>query len=89
MKWLQIALLTLPLVACGMPPGPTPSGAYNPYFAPAMGAPSHCSAAGNPTCSGCSISCPAGKQASCREGEVHAPEGFTPYCWTQSKCECD
>jgi hypothetical protein len=85
LRFLVLAVLASPLAACGIPPGAPPMAGYNPY----MGHPSQCSAAGNPTCSGCSISCPAGKQASCREGEVHQASGFSPYCWTQSKCECD
>jgi hypothetical protein len=91
MKWLALGVLAVSLAGCGMPAGPAPGSgpAYNPYYAQPMSRPSQCSAAGNATCSGCSISCPAGKQASCREGEVHQAEGFSPYCWTKSKCECD
>ena len=62
------------------------SGTY-PVTAPVMvlpvGPPTRCSANGGDVCSGCSTSCPAGQQASCREGEVH---GTT--CWTKAVCEC-
>jgi hypothetical protein len=53
-------------------------------------APSHCSAAADSdnVCAGCSVSCPSGQQASCTEGEVHKTDGFSPVCWTKSKCEC-
>ena len=52
--------------------------------------PSSCSAASDSenVCAGCSVSCPAGKQASCKEGEVHKTDGFSPVCWTKSSCEC-
>ncbi len=66
------------------PPPPT----YSPPATIILGRPSSCSAKGNPTCSGCSVSCPAGKQAVCTEGEVHKTSGFEPVCWTRAKCEC-
>lgn len=52
--------------------------------------PSSCSAPSDSdnVCAGCSVSCPAGKQASCKEGEVHKTDGFSPVCWTKSACEC-
>ena len=53
-----------------------------------QGRPTSCAAAGNDVCSGCSITCPAGQQASCTDGEVHRTEGFSPVCWTRAKCEC-
>jgi len=68
------------------------AGAYPGYSPPVVvmpqGRPTSCSAAGNDVCSGCSVSCPAGQQASCTDGEVHRTEGFSPVCWTRSKCEC-
>jgi len=53
-------------------------------------APSRCSAAADAdnVCAGCSVSCPSGQQAACTEGEVHKTDGFSPVCWTKSKCEC-
>jgi len=53
-----------------------------------IGPPSSCSAMGDDVCSGCSVSCPAGQQAACTEGEVHRTSGFSPVCWTRAKCEC-
>jgi hypothetical protein len=72
----------------GMPPtGSSPASPPALIVVP-QGRPTSCSAAGNDVCSGCSISCPAGQQASCAEGEVHRTEGFSPVCWTRAKCEC-
>ena len=76
----------------GRATGMAPTGSY-PTSPPAVimvphGRPTSCSAAGNDVCSGCSISCPAGQQASCTDGEVHRTEGFSPVCWTRAKCEC-
>jgi hypothetical protein len=72
----------------GRPISPPGGGAPPGYYPPApvvvpIGPPSACSARGNDVCSGCSVSCPSGQQASCREGEVH---GST--CWTKSTCQC-
>ncbi len=51
-----------------------------------IGAGTSCSAPANAACGGCSVACPPGKQAVCREGEDH---GVTsPLCWTKAKCEC-
>ena len=52
--------------------------------------PAHCSAAADSdnVCAGCSVTCASGQQASCTEGEVHKTDGFSPVCWTKSKCEC-
>lgn len=44
-----------------------------------------CSVPSNEVCAGCQVTCPAGKQASCMEGEIHADT----VCWTNSKCECN
>jgi hypothetical protein len=45
-----------------------------------------CSAKGNQACEACSVTCPAGKQAMCTEGELTS--GNPPMCWTRTKCEC-
>lgn len=50
------------------------------------GPPPACAARGNDVCAGCSITCAAGQQAVCREGEVH--QGISPTCWTKAVCEC-
>jgi hypothetical protein len=47
-----------------------------------------CSAKENGACTGCSVSCPAGRQASCSEGESRQPPNIAAVCWTQAKCEC-
>lgn len=76
-----------------IPPGTegAPTGGY-PASPPAvvapLGPPPTCSAPGNDACSGCSVTCAAGQQASCREGEVHRTSGFSPVCWTKATCEC-
>jgi hypothetical protein len=72
----------------------TPPGAGT--AAPALQAPAvivvpvgpttSCKAQGNQACEGCSVTCPAGKQAMCTEGELTS--GNPPMCWTKTKCEC-
>jgi hypothetical protein len=64
-------------------PGMLPGYAPSPY-PPGVAAPPSCRAQGNEVCSGCSVSCQPGQQASCREGEVR---GTT--CWTRSQCLCE
>lgn len=94
MKFVLASLLALLLTSCGTlpPPGAGPGPGYAGQYPP-PGAypvqPASCHARGNDVCAGCSVSCAAGKQASCTEGEVHQTSGFSPVCWTQSKCECN
>jgi hypothetical protein len=38
------------------------------------------------SCSGCSVSCPADKQASCKQGQEWP--GGSPTCMREAKCEC-
>jgi hypothetical protein len=62
-----------------------PGAPFQPAFQP-QGHPTTCSAPANAACGGCSVQCPPGKQALCKEGEDH---GVTsPLCWTKAKCEC-
>jgi hypothetical protein len=68
------------------PPPPTATPAQPPTVIVVPSGPTtSCSAKGNVACKGCSVTCPAGKQATCTEGEVTTG---TPMCWTQTKCEC-
>jgi hypothetical protein len=73
-------------------PGTPMTGTYPvappPILVMPQGRPTSCTANGNDVCSGCSVTCPAGQQASCSDGEVHRTEGFSPVCWTRAKCEC-
>jgi len=62
-------------------------GGSQPGFLMPSGHGSSCSAPANAACGGCTVTCPAGKAAVCREGEDH---GVTsPLCWTKAKCECN
>jgi hypothetical protein len=61
-------------------------GALGGFFQPGIQSTS-CTAPANAACGGCSVACPPGKQAVCKEGEDH---GVTsPLCWTKAKCECN
>jgi hypothetical protein len=62
-------------------------GGSSPGILMPAGAGTSCSAPANAACGGCSVACPPGKQAVCKEGEDH---GVTsPLCWTKAKCECN
>lgn len=69
---------------------PTSAGALQPGVPPPVivvpAQTTSCSAKGNQACEGCSVTCPAGKQAMCTEGELTS--GNPPMCWTRTKCEC-
>lgn len=53
-----------------------------------QGAPSSCTAQGNAACSGCSVSCPPGKQATCTDAEMRGSPDLSPVCWTRASCTC-
>ena len=60
-------------------------GGAAPAMAPS-GPGASCSAPANAACGGCTVVCPPGQQALCKEGEDH---GVTsPLCWTKASCEC-
>lgn len=55
----------------------------------AIGPGGSCSAPANNQCTGCSVSCPAGKQAHCTTGDRGIFTGPSDaICPTQAKCEC-
>src|ERR1700722_2199750 len=86
MKLPLASVCALVLSGCVASPQPY-SGAGDGRGSPAgQGQPpgqrTSCSASFNSTCSGCSVSCPVGKQASCTEGEVRQTDGSSPVCWT-------
>ena len=59
-------------------------------FAPgaiAGGAGTACTAPATQECGGCSVACPAGKQASCKQGARFSAD--TPGCWDKASCTCD
>lgn len=74
--WRTTVWRTMSVCSCGgSAQAVTPSGAGT-----------SCSASANAACGGCSVACPPGQQALCKEGEDH---GVTsPLCWTKAKCEC-
>lgn len=74
---------TEPKCSCSGGSGARPQ--QPPSFVP-QGQPTTCSAPATKGCRSCSVSCPAGKQASCSAGQDTS--GTNPMCWTEPKCEC-
>ncbi len=75
--WRTTVWGTMSVCSCGASSGgmPMPGGVGT-----------SCSAPANAACGGCSVQCPPGRQALCKEGEDH---GVTsPLCWTKATCEC-
>lgn len=51
------------------------------------GAGTACTAPATEDCGGCAVTCPPGKQASCKQGERFSAD--TPGCWNKARCACD
>ena len=63
-------------------------GAFGPNAAATSGgAGTACTAPATEDCGGCSVACPAGKQASCKQGARFSAD--TPGCWDKARCACD
>lgn len=75
--WRTTVWGTMSVCSCsGGAPAAMPSGAGTACTAPAT-----------QDCGGCAVTCPPGKQASCKQGERFSAD--TPGCWNKARCACD